>query len=67
MPSEFVIGGVYFSPVLIAMISGTVIAWIITRLLNRWNLARFVWWPPLFFLALVVICTALVGVVVIPF
>jgi hypothetical protein len=67
MPSEFVLGGVYFSPLLIASILGVAIAWVITRLMNRFDLARFVWWPPLFFLALCVICIGLVGVFLIPF
>jgi hypothetical protein len=67
MPSEFVFGGVYFSPLLIASVIGVLIAWLLTQLLNRLDLSRFVWWPPLFFLALVVICTALVGAFLIPF
>lgn len=67
MPSEFVIAGVYFSPLLIALILGVVIARLVTNLLNHFNLARFVWWPPLFFLALVVICTKLVGAFFLPF
>lgn len=67
IPSEFVIGGVYFSPLLLASLLGVAIAWLLTRLLNRLDLARFVWWPPLFFLALCVICTGVVGVFLIPF
>jgi hypothetical protein len=67
MPSEFVFGGVYFSPLLIASVLGVLIAWLLTQLLNLLDLSRFVWWPPLFFLALVVICTALVGAFIIPF
>lgn len=47
IPAEFVIGGVYFSPLLLASLLGVAIAWVLTRLLNRFNLARFVWWPPL--------------------
>ena len=67
MPSEFVISGVYLSPLLVASILGVLIAWILTWLLNLLDLSRFVWWPPLFFLALVVICTAFVGKYFIPF
>ena len=67
MPAEFVIGGVYFSPLLVASILGVVLAWILTRVLNRIGLAKFVWWPALFFLALCVICTFAVGVFFIPF
>jgi len=67
MPVEFVIGGVYFSPMLLASIVGVAFAWLLARLLNRLDLARFVWWPPLVFLALCVICTGLVGAFLIPF
>lgn len=67
MPSEFDFGGVYFSPLLLASIAGVVLAWLLTRLLNRLDLARFVWWPALFFLALCVICTGLVGAFLLPF
>ena len=67
MPAESVIGGIYFSPLLLASLLGVAIAWVLTRLLNRINLARFVWWPPLFFLALCVICTGAVGAFLIPF
>ena len=67
VPMEISISGVYLSPVLMACFLGVVMAWIITRILNRFDLARFVWYPPLFFLALVIICTGLVGRFIIPF
>lgn len=67
VPMEVSISGVYLSPVLVACFLGVVLAWIITRILNRFDLARFVWYPPLFFLALVIICTGLVGRFIIPF
>ena len=67
MPSEFVISGVYLSPLFVASILGVLLAWLLTRLLNILDLSRFVWWPALFFTALCVICTALVGRFFIPF
>lgn len=67
MPSELVIGGVYLSPLLVASILGVILAWVLTQILNLLELSRFVWWPPLFFLALAVICTALIGKFFIPF
>jgi len=67
VPMEISISGVYFSPVLMACLLGVVIAWIISRMLNWFDLARFVWYPPLFFLALVIICTGLVGWFIVPF
>ena len=66
LPSEISLGGIYFSPILFAALLGVVIAWVITRLLNRLGLARFIWYPPLFFLALSVICTGFVGYFIIP-
>lgn len=67
MPSEFVIGGVYLSPLLVASLCGVLLASALTKILNRLDLARFVWWPPLVFLALCVICTGVVGMFLIPF
>ena len=60
------ISGVYFSPLLLATLLGIFIAWGITRLLNHFGFARHVWHPPLFYLALVVFCTGLIGIFAIP-
>ena len=65
-PVEISIGGVYFPPLLFASILGSTIAWGVTRVMNRYDLVRFVWHPPLFYLALAVICTCLVGTFIIP-
>ena len=67
IPMEISWWGVYLSPVLPAALLGLLAAWVITRILNRFDLARFVCYPPLFFLALAVICTGLVGRFLIPF
>lgn len=66
IPSEFVIGGVYFPPMLIAALLGTAAAWITAMLLNRFRLSRFFAYPPLVFLALAVIYTLALGTFVIP-
>lgn len=66
LPSEVSLGGIYFPPLLIAGLLGVFMAWVITRILNRMDLARFVWYPPLFFLALSVICTGFVSYFIIP-
>ena len=66
IPSEFVIGGVYFPPMLIAALLGTAAAWITAMLLNRYRLSRFFVYPPLVFLALAVICTVALGTFFIP-
>jgi len=66
LPIEAAIGGVYFPPILLATVSGVVLAWVITRLLNKLELTQFIWYPPLFFLALSVICTGLVSSFILP-
>ena len=66
LPTEISLGGVYFPPLLFASMLGVLMAWIITRIMNRLGLARLVWYPALFFLALSVICTGFVGYFIIP-
>ena len=66
IPSEFVIGGVYFPPLLIVSFLGVIAAWLTTRLLNRYRLSRFFAFPPLVFLATVVIYTVFFGTFLIP-
>ena len=65
-PIEQSINGIYFSPILSARLFGFLLAWIITLVMNRFHLASYLWHPPLFFLALMVICTILVGRFFIP-
>ncbi len=66
IPSEFVIGGVYFPPLLIAGLLGVVAAWLTALLLNRYRLSRFFAYPPLVFLAMAVIYTVFLGTFLIP-
>jgi hypothetical protein len=66
IPSEFVIGGVYFPPILIAGLLGTAAAWLTAQLLNRFRLSRFFAYPPLVLLALAVICTVVLGTYALP-
>jgi len=67
VPSEFNIGGVYMPPLLIAAILGTIAAVATARLLNRYRLSKHFFYPPLVFLALMVIYTVFFGTVLIPF
>ena len=67
IPHEFAIGEVYLSPMLIAAVLGTIAAVAAARLLNRFRLSRFLFYPPLVFLALIVIFSVLIGNVLIPF
>jgi len=66
IPTEFVIGGVYFPPLLIAGLLGSAAAWITAQLLNRYRLSRFLAYPPLVLLAFAVIYTVLAGTFLIP-
>jgi len=66
MPKEFVIGGVYFPPLLIAGILGVLAAALTAMLLKRYRLSQFLYNPPLAFLALSIIYTGLIGTFLIP-
>ncbi len=66
IPKEFAIGGIYFPPLLIASILGVVAAVLTASLLNRYRLSRFIYYPPLIFLALAVIYTGLIGTFIVP-
>ncbi len=66
IPKEFVIGGVYLPPLLIAGILGVLAAALTAMLFKRYRLLRFIYNPPLVFLALAVIYTGLIGTFLIP-
>jgi hypothetical protein len=65
VPHEFNIGGVYLPPILIAGLVGLIAAVATARLLNRYRLSKYFFYPPLVFLALMVIYTVLVGTFII--
>lgn len=66
-PTEVAIGGVYMPPLLVATLLGTLPAVLVARLLNRYRLSRFFFYPPLVFVALTVIFTVVVGTTLMPF
>lgn len=66
LPHEFVIGEVYLPPLLIAGFLGLLSAWATVLVLNRYRLSRFLAYPPLVFLALVVIYTVVFATLVVP-
>jgi hypothetical protein len=66
VPSEFAIGGVFVPPMLIAAILGMVLAVLTARLLNRYRISRFFFYPPLVFVALTIIYTVVIGTFIIP-
>ena len=66
VPKEFVIGGIYFPPLFIAGILGVLASALSAMLLKRYRLSRFLYNPPLVFLALAVTYTCLIGTFLIP-
>ena len=66
IPKEFAIGGVFMPPLLIAATFGTIAAVVTARLLNRYRLSRYFFFPPLVFVALAIIYTVLIGTLIIP-
>jgi hypothetical protein len=65
IPSEITVGGVYLPPLLVAGCLGALLAYWTAHLLNRYRLSRHFFYPPLVFLALVVIYTVLIGTFVV--
>lgn len=65
IPHEFAIGGVFMPPLLIASLLGAMAAVTTARLLNRYRLSRYFFYPPLVFLALMIIYTVLIGTFII--
>lgn len=61
VPHEFVVGGIYMPPLLVAGIFGLAASSVTTLLLNRYRLSRFFAYPPLASLALAVMYTILIG------
>ena len=66
IPAEFQIGGVFMPPLFVASILGTLVAVFTARWLNRVGISRLLFYPPLVFVALVVIYTVLIGTFVVP-
>ncbi len=66
IPAEISFGGVYLPPLFIASILGVIGAVVTARILNRYRLSRFFFYPPLVFVALTIIYTVLIGTVLIP-
>jgi len=64
-PHEIAIGGVYMPPLLIASMLSVLVAILTARQLNRYRLSRYLFYPPLVFVAMTVIYTALIGTFVI--
>ena len=66
-PHEISIAGVYFPPELLAAVLGVTATGVTAVVLNRYRLARCFVYPPLVFLSLSILYTALIGAVWIRF
>ena len=66
IPSEFGIGGVFVPPLLVAALLALVATAIAAHFLNRFRLSRYFFYPPLVYVALLVIFTVLFGTFLIP-
>jgi hypothetical protein len=67
IPREGVLGEILFPPGLAAIAIGVLAALCVGWVLNRTGLARSIWYPSLFLLALSVIFTWLAGILFMPF
>ncbi len=59
IPAEIAFGGIYFPPALILCLAGFVLSLILVGILKVTGLGRFIWHPPLFFIALVVLLSSI--------
>ena len=67
VPHELSIGEVFVPPMLVAGLLGVLATSITVRLLNKYHLSRYFFYPPLAVFALVAIYTVLFGWIVVPF
>ena len=61
---EINIGGVYVPPLFLAAVIGFLMAVYTARLLNRYRLSKFLFYPPLVFLAIATIYTVVIDYVI---
>jgi hypothetical protein len=66
IPHEFALGGVYMPPLFVASLLGLMVAVVVARLLNKYRLSRYFFYPPLVFIAMLAIFTALIGTFILP-
>lgn len=61
IPHEFAIGGVYVPPLLVAALLGVTATVATARVLNRYRLSRYFFYPPVVYLALFIIYTTFIS------
>lgn len=60
-PHEISLGGVYIPPELVAALLGLILALITSQYLNKYQVTKKFFYPPLVMLSLLVIYTLLIG------
>jgi hypothetical protein len=66
IPAEVDIFGVYWPPLLLAVVLGTIAMVVTVRLLNRHRLSRFFVLPEFVMMAMIAIYTVFIGTFVVP-
>ena len=66
-PHEMHIGEVFFPPLVVAVRLGLIAATITGKLLNKYGLSKYFFFPPIAYIALFVIYTIVFGWIIIPF
>ena len=64
---EISIGGVYMPPLFVASIIGVILAIVVAKLLNKYRLSKYFFYPPLVFVAMAAIFTVLVDILLFMF
>ncbi|MBM9512464.1 DUF1656 domain-containing protein [Desulfogranum marinum] len=62
IPHEIAFGGVYMPPLLVASLVGAIAAGFTAKLLNRYRLSKYFFYPPLVFVALLIIYTFFIDI-----
>ena len=66
IPSEYNFEGVFLPPLLVAALLALVATWLTAMALNRFRLSRYFFYPPLVYIALLVIYTMIIGTLFVP-
>jgi uncharacterized membrane protein YeaQ/YmgE (transglycosylase-associated protein family) len=61
IPVEISFSGVYFPPIFFVIVFGIIGAFVITSVLNRTGLSKYFWHPPLAFLAMSALISAVIA------
>ncbi len=66
IPVEISFSGVYFPPIFFVIVFGVIGAFVITSVLNRTGLSKYFWHPPLAFLAMSALISAVIVLLFLP-